>query len=151
MASSAACGTEEQTVSHVVLQCPIHRPPHGLHGQTVLDDNTIEWLFNTCPRSSVAKQWLEQLAGKKKCCRVASTSSRRFLRGVGILTMLGVGVGFFCQTPTPEVQLNHLNHTPKLDIPAEMVQFHLNLLSIHNSFCVGRFPLFASCYKIVDS
>jgi len=32
MASSAACecGAEEQTVDHV-LQCPIHRPPHGMH------------------------------------------------------------------------------------------------------------------------
>jgi len=36
-----------QTVDHVVLQCPIHRPPHGL---TVVDDETIEWLFNTCPK-----------------------------------------------------------------------------------------------------
>ena len=51
MASSAPCecGAEEQTVGHVVLQCPIHRPPHGLHGLTVLDDETIEWLLNTCP------------------------------------------------------------------------------------------------------
>ena len=51
MASSAACecGTEEQTVDHVVFQCPIHRPPHGLHGLTVLDDETTEWLLNTCP------------------------------------------------------------------------------------------------------
>ena len=42
MASSAACecGAEEQTVDHVVLQCPIHRLPHGLHGLTVLDDET---------------------------------------------------------------------------------------------------------------
>jgi len=23
--------------------------PHGLHGLTVLDDETIEWLLNTCP------------------------------------------------------------------------------------------------------
>ena len=39
MASSAACecGAEEQTVDHVVLQSPIHRRPHGLHGLTVLD------------------------------------------------------------------------------------------------------------------
>jgi len=43
------CGAEEQTVDHVVLQCPIHRPPHGLHPLTVLDDETIEWLLNTCP------------------------------------------------------------------------------------------------------
>ena len=43
MASSAPCecGAEEQTVDHVVLQCPIHRPPNGLHGLTVLDDETI--------------------------------------------------------------------------------------------------------------
>jgi len=51
MASSAACecGAEEQTVDRVVPQCPIHRPPRGLHGLTVLDDETIEWLLNTCP------------------------------------------------------------------------------------------------------
>jgi len=51
MASSAACecGAEEQTVDHVVLQCLIRRPPHGLHGLTVLDDETTEWLLNTCP------------------------------------------------------------------------------------------------------
>jgi len=51
MASSAACecGTEEQTVDRVVLQCPIHRPPHGLHGLTFLDDETTKWLLNTCP------------------------------------------------------------------------------------------------------
>jgi len=44
MASSAACecGAEEQTVDHVVLQYPINRPPHGLHGLTVLVDETIE-------------------------------------------------------------------------------------------------------------
>jgi len=51
MASSAACecGAEEQAVDRVVLQCPIHRPFHGLHGLTVLDDETIEWLLNICP------------------------------------------------------------------------------------------------------
>jgi len=49
MASSAACECgAEQTVDHVVLQYPIHRPPHGLHGLTALDDKTIEWLLNTC-------------------------------------------------------------------------------------------------------
>jgi len=52
MASSAACecGAEEQTVDHVVLQCPIHPSPRGLHGLTVLNDETIEWLLNTCPK-----------------------------------------------------------------------------------------------------
>jgi len=51
MAYSAACecGAEERTVDHVVVQCPIHRPLHGLHGLTVLDDETTEWLLNTCP------------------------------------------------------------------------------------------------------
>jgi len=51
MASSAACecGAEEQTVDHVVLQCPIHQPPHGPHGLTVPDDETTEWLLNICP------------------------------------------------------------------------------------------------------
>jgi len=49
MISSAAreCGKEEQTVDHVVLQWPIHRPPYELHGLTVLEDETIEWLLNT--------------------------------------------------------------------------------------------------------
>jgi len=51
MVSSAACecGAEEQTVDHVVLQFSIHRPPHGLHGLTVLDDETTEWLLTSCP------------------------------------------------------------------------------------------------------
>jgi len=54
MACSAAvcaceCDAEEQIVDHVVLQCPIHRPPDGLHRLTALDDETIEWLLNTCP------------------------------------------------------------------------------------------------------
>jgi len=50
MTSSAACecGAEEQTVDHVVLQCPVHRPSHGLQGPTVLNDETIEWLLNIC-------------------------------------------------------------------------------------------------------
>ena len=51
MASASSCeyGAVEQTVDYVVLQCPIHRPHHGLHGLTVLDDETIEWLLNTWP------------------------------------------------------------------------------------------------------
>jgi len=43
------CGTEKQFADHFVLQCPIHRPPHLLHGLTVLNDETIDWLLNTCP------------------------------------------------------------------------------------------------------
>ena len=50
MASSAACecDAEQQTVDHVVLQYRIHRPRHGLHSLTVLDNETIEWLVNIC-------------------------------------------------------------------------------------------------------
>ena len=43
------CGAQEHTVDDINLQCPIYRPPHGLHGLTVLDDQTIEWLLNSCP------------------------------------------------------------------------------------------------------
>jgi len=51
MASSVAfeCYAEEQTVEYVVLHCPLHRLSHGLHGLTVVDDETIDWLLNTCP------------------------------------------------------------------------------------------------------
>jgi len=47
MAPSVACecGAEEQTVDHVVSLCPIHQLPHGL---TVLDEETVEWLLDTC-------------------------------------------------------------------------------------------------------
>jgi len=46
-------------------------------------------------------------------CGVRVAKSRRFLGGVGFLTSLTVGVGFFYLTP--EVQLNHFIHcAPKL-------------------------------------
>jgi len=38
-----------QILDHVVLHCLIHRPPYRVHGLTALDDETIEWLLNTCP------------------------------------------------------------------------------------------------------
>jgi len=31
-----------------------NRPRHGVHGLTILDDETTEWLLKTCPRSSGA-------------------------------------------------------------------------------------------------
>ena len=47
MVPSAACQCgAEQTVDRVVLQCPIHRPSHGLTG---LDDKEIDWLLSICP------------------------------------------------------------------------------------------------------
>jgi len=46
----------------------------------------------------------------------------------------------FC--PTPDVQLDHfLDHTPKLGIPVEMVQFLSKLLLKQISCCVPRFTL----------
>ena len=70
MASSAACecGAEEQTVNHVVLQCPIHRPSHGLYSLTVLDDETNEWLLNTCP-----EMWRGRAVDKRR----TSSNQRR--------------------------------------------------------------------------
>jgi len=40
----------------VVFQCPIHRPPHGLHGLAVLDEETID-CSTPAPTCSAAKQW----------------------------------------------------------------------------------------------
>ena len=65
MATSAACecGAEEQTLDHVVLQSPIHRSTHGLRLSTMRLSNGCS---TSAPRSSVAKQWLEELAQKMK-------------------------------------------------------------------------------------
>ena len=51
VAPSAACecGVEEQTADHVILGCPIYRAPSGAHGLHVLDDDTTQWLLDTCP------------------------------------------------------------------------------------------------------
>jgi len=45
----------------------------------------------------------------KQGCGAGVVRSWRFLGGdeVGFLTTLGVGVGFFCPTSTPDVQLDH--------------------------------------------
>jgi len=56
---------EIKPLTIVVFQCPIHRPSHGLHGLTVLDDETIEWLLYTCPEISCGKavhwkNWLKR-------------------------------------------------------------------------------------------
>ena len=61
MASSAAreygAEKQKQTGDHGFLQCPLHQPPHGLH-LTVPDDETMDCLLSTSPRSSAAKQWV---------------------------------------------------------------------------------------------
>jgi len=79
MTSSTACecDAEEQTVDHVVLQCPIHRPLHELHGLIFLDDETTEWLLNTCPEilhgQAVEKRRTRSNEGR----RTRSTSSSK--------------------------------------------------------------------------
>jgi len=51
------------------------------------------------------------------------------LDGVGFLTILGVGVGFCCPIPTPQVKLDNFYITFfELGIPIEMVQFLMKLL-----------------------
>jgi len=60
-------------------------------------------------------------------CGVAR--SWRFLGGVGVFTTPGAGVGIFCPTSSPEVQLGHfLHHSAKLGIAVAVVPFLLKLL-----------------------
>ena len=42
--SKCECGAVEQTADHIILTCPTHRAPTGIHGLTVLDDDTRCWL-----------------------------------------------------------------------------------------------------------
>ena len=43
---SCECGAE-QTVDHITSgRCPIYRPPKGINGLIVLDDETRAWLEN---------------------------------------------------------------------------------------------------------
>jgi len=72
---------------------------------------------------------------------VGVVRNRRCLGGVGFLTTLGVGVGFFCPTPTSDVQLDlFLHHTHEMGILVEIVQFLLKLLlkqrflAVHHDF-----------------
>jgi len=39
---SVSVTQKNKSFEHVVLECSIHRTPHGLHGLTFLDDETIE-------------------------------------------------------------------------------------------------------------
>jgi len=70
------------------------------------------------------------------------------LGGVGFQATLRVGF----VRPTPEVQLDHfLHHTPKLGIPAKMVQFFMKLLLKQHFYFIPQFPLCVGCYKILNS
>ncbi|XP_076802233.1 uncharacterized protein LOC143446472 isoform X2 [Clavelina lepadiformis] len=46
--SGCKCGATEQTEDHVINDCPIHRPPHGVRGLKRLDEDTITWLMTSC-------------------------------------------------------------------------------------------------------
>ena len=92
-------------------------------------------------RRSWKREWNCGNQGCGAGAGVGVVRSRRFLGGIGVgfLTTLAVGVGFFC--PTPDVQLDDLlNHILKLGIPVEMVQFLLKLLlkqrflAVHHDF-----------------
>jgi len=72
-----------------------------------------------------------------------------FHQGCGVEFLITLGVGFIVRLGSPTESFLH--HPPKYGIPVEMVQILLKLLLKQNSYCVPRFPLIASCYKIVDS
>ena len=60
--SSAACEYgAEQTADHVVLECPIYWRPHGMHGLTALDDETIQW-----PAQHLSLDLLQPSSGLKQ-------------------------------------------------------------------------------------
>jgi len=52
---------------------------------------------------------MQELQGCGIGAGVGVVRSRRYLGGVGVgfMTTLEVGVGFFCPNPTPEAQLGH--------------------------------------------
>jgi len=87
--------------------------------------NTKLLFRNSFERVPVWTTWSAVCVEKNHCWLLISECSnqsakdetrlrcRKFLGGVGFLTTLGVGVGFFCPTPTQEVPLDHfLRHTP---------------------------------------
>ena len=71
--------------------------------------------------------------------------------GVGFLTTLGVGVGFFCLTPTLEVQLYHIYITLVGNACGNGTISYETFVETEISCCVPRYPLGVSCYKIIDS
>ena len=50
MATRAACecGSEEQTVDHVLTSCPFYQFSEEGRGLEVVDDSTVAWLRNKC-------------------------------------------------------------------------------------------------------
>jgi len=78
--------------------------------------------FQEYPENSTFSPGLQSLCRRRK-------ESEVFGWNRSTITTPWIGVGFFCPTPTPEIELNHfLYHTPNLGIPLEMVQFLLKPL-----------------------
>ncbi|KAJ8396816.1 hypothetical protein AAFF_G00014150 [Aldrovandia affinis] len=68
LASCAACecGAEEQTADHVILDCPIYRAPNGIHGLSVLDDDTVTWLLEVVKKADmVDKNMTDQMKAER--------------------------------------------------------------------------------------
>ena len=62
--------------------------------------------------------------------------------GVGLLTTLGVGVGFFCPTPTPDVQLNHFYiRLLNREFLLKWYNTFETFVETEFSCCIPRFPL----------
>jgi len=91
--------------------------------------NTRENKINDDVRTFWPKYWNETGSRNFGAWR-PGLRSRKFLGGVG--------VGFFCPTPTPEVQPNHfLRHTPKLGIPVVIFSKFLlkqEFFAVHHNF-----------------
>jgi len=86
------------------LYCTISNPQHGIFTFVIV---------HVRYRPLIGNEF--ETVSREQGCGVGVVKRRRFLGGVGVgfLTTLGVGVGFFC--PTPDVQLGHfLHYTPKL-------------------------------------
>ena len=78
------------TYDHVVLQCPIHRPPHGLHDLTVLDDETIEWLLNNCPEIWCGQAVVRTTTGsKEEECFIKTCNLQKVYAYVDDITVTG--------------------------------------------------------------
>ena len=68
MASSAACefGAEEQTVDHVVLQCPVHRPPVDCTAWRFWIMRQSNGCSTLTSRCRAAKQWSATTRSKEE-------------------------------------------------------------------------------------
>jgi len=87
------CSAEVQTVDHVVLQCPIHRPLVGLRGLTVPDDVAIDWLLNNCDRIWCAQamdwtNWLKRRIIEEKNNRLSKLQLKKSCTGWGTVQFL---------------------------------------------------------------